>query len=192
VTPTTDQGPRRQRTFRSVVIVSTLLAMIVASYFVIHVSIPRRIGALAQESKLGLSDAASGECTSAIPLLTTVVAARPIDFSAAESLGQCYESLGDNSKAFPLLQSAAASAPTFSNELAFARAAFFTGYIDLVESSLREAALQAPTPVDVLSVAQTAQSYGVYVIAEDALLRTRTSSRTYLWYSVEASTHESA
>lgn len=188
VMPMTGQGTRRYKFIVPLIVLALLAFFAVAVFLDNYVFTPRSQYSLSHERKLGLSDAAIGECTTAIPLLSSVVAANSSDFAAKESLGLCYEAQGENGTALTLLQAVAEAEPSLSNELAVAKAAFFSGRSNLVQSAMNEAAVIAVSPNDVLSVVQIDQSYGLYPVAAAALRRTQPALRTYAWFSADAAT----
>jgi tetratricopeptide (TPR) repeat protein len=143
-------------------------------------------GSLSAERQAGLSEAAAGDCASAVTLLRTVIAQNPNDSASEEALAGCYVSLDDFASALTLLQDVARTSPDVSNELGVARAAFFDGNTALVQSSLKIALAGAGTASDFLSIANAATSYGLNSTAALALNRTRSTQRTYTWYDVDA------
>jgi tetratricopeptide (TPR) repeat protein len=179
---------RREKTLVSAIAVLILVLVVAVVLLDHYVFSPKNPNTLSYELTQGLSDAAGGECSTAIPLLSSALPANSKNVAAAESLGQCYSELGENDSALSLLQTAAAFEPSFSNELALARGAFFSGHIAVVQFAMKKAAVKASSPLNVLAVVLTDQSYGVYRAADAALRRTPIRLRTYEWYSDDAAT----
>jgi tetratricopeptide (TPR) repeat protein len=143
---------------------------------------------LASERQIGLSDAASGYCAKAESLLVPVVATDSSDMAAEKALGDCQLQMHQYNSAVLSLGAVAAFQRELPNEIALANAAFFSGNISLVDSSLKAAIALFTTSSDDLAIAQSAQSYGLYTTSARALNDVRPSMRNYVWYEVEAQT----
>jgi tetratricopeptide (TPR) repeat protein len=163
-----------------------LLVGAIAGILFHHYAMEPNRNSLSYDQKQGLADAATGECTAAIPLLNSVIGTSSDGVAATESLGECYVVLGESESAMSPLQFAASHDPSLSNEASLAKAAFFSGNSAVVRSAMKEAAAKATSPSDVLTVVSIDQSYGIYPAADNALRRMPYALRTYVWYSDDA------
>jgi tetratricopeptide (TPR) repeat protein len=145
-------------------------------------------GTLSYERAAGLSDAIAGNCVGAVNLLAPAVAADASDMEATEALGNCDVALRKYDSAIPLLEAAASSLRSLSSEIALANAAFFSGDLNLVNSSLKSSVAHFRTPAELLSIAGSAQSYGLYAVSFTALSDVPRTKRTSDWYVADAQT----
>jgi tetratricopeptide (TPR) repeat protein len=178
---------RPRRLLLTLAVVAALVIAVLAGEFIgnlIRGSTSSR--ALAYDRQTGLADATAGQCADVVNYLAPVVSADPSDTASNEALGGCYVAVHDYQSAVPLLEAVAMVQPTLQSELSLATAAFFDGDASLIKSSLVTAIALSVTQNDHLSVAQAAQSFGLYGVGATALIAVPRATRTYAWYEIDA------